>query len=90
VKTLRFCKEVNIDVKAIVVNMSYVLCPHCNNKIMLWGSAGIDDAIRSMYSVIELPFEPKVSEALEKGDFLIARRCEYISKCFEELLGKIL
>lgn len=66
-------KQTNIHILGIVENMSYFNCPHCNEKIDIFGSGGgkkESDAL-GIPLLGEIPIDPKLREHSDKGKPLV-------------------
>ena len=78
-KALKMAELMNIPVLGLIENMSYVACPHCGEKIAVFGESHIED-IAAKYNVpviAQLPIDQNLVPAADqgmleafKGDFL--------------------
>ncbi len=68
-KAINMAKMMNIEVLALVENMSYVLCEDCGKKIRVFGESHIDEIARKhgVDTVAYLPIEPKLAAACDSG-----------------------
>lgn len=67
-KALRMAKMMNIPVLGLVMNMSYLSCPHCNEKIYPFGRPDEDLAKKYDFPVVEqLPIDPKLATLCDRG-----------------------
>ena len=69
-KAVRMAAMMKIPIFGIVENMSYLTCPHCGEKIYLYGKSGIN-AVAEKYSLPvlgELPVDSKLTELMDKGE----------------------
>jgi ATP-binding protein involved in chromosome partitioning len=62
-------QRVNVPVLGIVENMSYFLCPHCNEKTYIFGSGGGRREAQNLGVPLlcEIPIEPRISQGGDKG-----------------------
>jgi len=69
-KAVKMANMMNIPVLALVENMSYVSCPHCDEKIYVFGESHIDTIAEKhgISHVAKLPIDPKLAAACDKGD----------------------
>ena len=68
-KAVNMAGAMNVPVLAFVENMSYVSCPHCGERINVFGDSKIDK-IAAEYGVkttVRLPLDPAVREAVDSG-----------------------
>ena len=87
VRAIVMAKEMNIPVIGIVENMSFVECPHCNEKIEVFGSSKVD-AIAEKYgikSIARLPLDKRISRLADEG-----RIFELVTADAFAALGKLL
>ncbi len=68
-KSLTFLQKLDVPLTGIVSNMDGLVCPHCDEKIELYGSDGIDKAAADFGAAIlaRLPMDPAFSRAQEEG-----------------------
>jgi Mrp family chromosome partitioning ATPase len=68
-KTIKMAKKMNIPILGIVENMSYALCPHCNEKLEMFGkSQGEKVAKESGIDFLSgLPWEAKLNAMADEG-----------------------
>ena len=67
-KAVRMAAMMNIPVLGIVMNMSYLECPHCGEKIYPFGQNDDDIAKKYGFPAIEhLPIDPKLATLCDKG-----------------------
>jgi len=69
-KSINFLNAVKIPVIGLVENMSGIICPHCNEKIDVFGSGGVSKAASDFGIPIlgTLPIEPDVAAKGDSGD----------------------
>ena len=79
-------KEMNINVLGIVENMSYVVCPKCDEKIYIYGNKDKEE-IEKQYSLpllARIPFDSEMTSLIDEG------KVEFINKDYvDELVYKI-
>jgi len=68
-KSLTFLQKLDVPLTGIISNMDGLICPHCDEKIELYGSAGIEKAAADFNAAIlaRLPMDPAFSKAQEGG-----------------------
>ena len=72
-KCVTFLKDLKVPVLGILENMSGMVCPHCGKEVELFQKGGGKKAAGEMGVPFlgEIPFEPKIVEAMDKGINLI-------------------
>jgi ATP-binding protein involved in chromosome partitioning len=94
-KAISFVKKLNIPVLGFVVNMSYLICPQCGEKIELFGSLNkVEDVSQKLDVDIlgYLPFNPKVSILADEGVAAISDENNFqqeFNKVIDKLLQKL-
>ncbi|MTI70875.1 MAG: Mrp/NBP35 family ATP-binding protein [Firmicutes bacterium] len=68
-KSINMSKKMNIPVLGIVENMSYTLCPKCNEKIELFGESKVDDVVNNLEVdlISKLPIDSKFTSLCDNG-----------------------
>ena len=61
-KSINFCRVVKLEIFGLIENMSGFVCPHCNEKIQLFGAGGGERTAKQMDVPFlgSVPFDPKV------------------------------
>ena len=75
IKCVTMAKMLNIKNIGLVENMSYFECPHCNEKVNIFGDSkgqNFADAMEVKY-LGDLPFKTEVSESADKYDTPIVK-----------------
>ncbi|WP_321429193.1 Mrp/NBP35 family ATP-binding protein [uncultured Methanolobus sp.] len=68
-KSIKFAEILKVPVIGIVENMAGIICPHCDEKIELFGKGGVEKAAADFNVPIlgELPMDPKIAEIEDSG-----------------------
>ncbi|HHX11412.1 MAG TPA: Mrp/NBP35 family ATP-binding protein [Clostridiales bacterium] len=68
-KAVKMAEMMNVPILGIVENMSYFLCPDCDNLHSIFGESHIEEIAKehSVPVFTKLPIDPKLSEACDKG-----------------------
>ncbi|WP_292463286.1 Mrp/NBP35 family ATP-binding protein [Methanolobus sp.] len=68
-KSLTFASMLKVPVIGIVENMSGMKCPHCNEKIDIYGTGGVEKAAADFNVPVlgELPIDPAVATMEDNG-----------------------
>ena len=95
-KALGMAEMMNVPVLGIIENMSYIRCPHCDERIPLFGS-DTADSMESPVSheqipvIAKLPIEPAMTAAFDRGlaEYLDPAIDRELTQLYESL-GQIL
>lgn len=82
-KAINMCKRLNVDVLGVIENMSYMQCPHCEDKIHVFESDDIQTFIREQ--AVELLAELPINGALTQKN----RLSEELKVTFDQIAEKI-
>lgn len=68
-KVINMAKEVDVDVLALVENMSYLTCPNCNTPINVFGESHLDEVAAQYHisTTAKIPISHKLAAACDKG-----------------------
>jgi ATP-binding protein involved in chromosome partitioning len=69
VKAIGMFNKLNVPIVGVVENMSFLLCPHCNEQIYLFGKGGgkrISDDFKIPF-IGEIPLHPQIAESSDLG-----------------------
>ena len=68
-KAVRMAEKMNIPILGIIENMSYLLCPHCNEKINVFGESHIEALCRKegLELLAKLPVNPENASYMDAG-----------------------
>jgi ATP-binding protein involved in chromosome partitioning len=69
VKAIGMFNKLNVPIVGVIENMSYLLCPHCNEQIYLFGKGGgkkISEDFGLAY-IGEVPLHPGIRESSDLG-----------------------
>ncbi len=68
-KSINMAKKLNVKVYGIVENMSYAICPHCNDRIKFHNDKNLESFIEenNVELLAELPMNSNLGELAEKG-----------------------
>ena len=90
-KTIRFSEKLNVPVIGIIENMSYLKCPKCGYKILLFGEGG-GKKLEEEFGIEllgQIPFEPEISKNADMGKPFFNSEGES-AKIFRDIVEKIL
>jgi len=82
----------NIPILGLVENMSGVVCPHCGERIDVFGTKGGENVAESMNISLlgKIPMDPRVSSTMDAGKpFIIAEPDTPAAKEFRKIVKKI-
>lgn len=69
-KAINMANKMNIHVLGLIENMSYVICPNCNEKFSIFGKSNIDEYAKEFKLPVlaKLPLNPINTELMDKGE----------------------
>ena len=69
-KAVKMAQMMHIPVLGFVENYSYLTCPDCGKRIQVFGHSRLKEEAEKLDLPVlaELPIDPKVAEALDRGD----------------------
>ncbi|VDL73020.1 unnamed protein product [Nippostrongylus brasiliensis] len=93
-KEISFCHKTKVPILGVVENMAKFICPHCNHSTILFpsttGGAGTMCDEGKLQLLSQLPLEPSLAQALDKGeDFFEKYPDSTMAKSFLELAKKV-
>lgn len=91
-KSINFCKTVKMEILGLVENMSGFKCPHCREKIELFGAGGGEKTACSMGLDLlgTIPFDPNVVSCGDSGvSYQEKFRDTEVSKAFADIAHHI-
>ena len=68
-KAVKMAEMMNIPVLGVIENYSYALCPHCGEKIELFGKSKTEEAAKefSLDVLDRIPIDPNLAALCDKG-----------------------
>jgi Mrp family chromosome partitioning ATPase len=92
-KSINFCRQVKIKMLGLVENMSGFICPHCQEKVSIFGSGGGVKIAKQMGVPLlgQIPVDPDMVKSGDMGRLgdLIAQEDKEVNRAYREILGKI-
>ncbi|NLG86088.1 MAG: Mrp/NBP35 family ATP-binding protein [Firmicutes bacterium] len=69
-KAIRMAEMLNVPILGVIENMSYLNCPHCGEKIELFGPSHVRAAAQAenLKFLGALPVDPRLAELGDKGE----------------------
>ena len=69
-KAIRMTEMLEVPILGVIENMSYLSCPHCGERIELFGPSRVADAAKSegLKFLGALPVDPAIAELGDKGE----------------------
>ena len=89
-KAYNMAKKMRVPVLGIVENMSYAKCPHCSEKIEVFGKSHIEDIAKTLdIEVLDrIPIDPVLAEACDKGEIENADK-DYLLQAVEYIIKEL-
>lgn len=86
-KTIKMARKMNIPILGLLENMSYAICPHCNEKLEIFGKPqGKDIAEETGIDYLgDLPWDAKLNTLVDSGKIE-----EYVSEEIDLIVEKII
>lgn len=93
-KSITFCRQVGVKILGVVENMSGFQCPHCSERIDLFGSGGGSKMAAQMNVPFlgEIPMDPKMVVYGDRGElsFLAQQdKNSELNQAYNKLIDKI-
>lgn len=68
-KSINMANKMNISIMGLVENMSYVVCPKCNEKIEIFGKSNIDEVADENGTIVlsKLPMRVEYAKMIDEG-----------------------
>ena len=68
-KAYNMAKMMNVPVLGLVENMSYYICPNCNEKINIFGESKIEETAAELGVPVlaKLPINPEINKLVDAG-----------------------
>lgn len=92
-KSINFCRAVKMDIFGLIENMSGLNCPHCGEKIDLFGTGGGERTAQQsgIRFLGRIPFDPNVVACGDSGAcYLEAHNSTEVSKAFVSVAEAIM
>lgn len=91
-KAVRMASMMNIPLVGLVMNMAYMVCPHCNEKVYPFGEGKVE-ALANHFGIPfvgELPIDPSLAEACDLGKIedLPLNYLDEIYDCIDRIKAK--
>jgi ATPases involved in chromosome partitioning len=85
-KAVKMAQKMNIPILGIVENMSYVECPDCGKKIMIYGESHIEEVAKEYGIDVlgKLPIDPVVAQSCDAGE-IESIDCPFLAKAYEKI-----
>ena len=68
-KAVKMAEMMNIPILGIVENMSYYTCPHCGEKIRIFGKSSVENTAKKygIKNSAQIPVDPEIADCADKG-----------------------
>lgn len=68
-KSINMAKMMNIKVLGVAMNMAYIKCPNCDEKITVFGNGKYKEEVakHGLDVLFELPIDPKLASLVDQG-----------------------
>jgi len=93
-KSINFCRQVDMKIIGLVENMSGFVCPHCGERVSIFGSGGGARTAATMDIALlgEIPLAAEMVDLGDKGklDELMEKSGLEINKAYDQVLEGII
>ncbi|AIF69281.1 ATPase [Palaeococcus pacificus DY20341] len=91
-KAVNMMKQMGVPYIAVVENMSYLICPHCGNKIDLFGEGGGEKLAQKegVDFLGKVPIDVKAREASDNGIPIVLYDDTAAAKAFMKIVEKLI
>ena len=89
-KACKMAEMMNVNIIGVVENMAYVECPHCNEKIYMYGESKTKEMVKpfSLDVLASLPINPALTQLVNEGR-IEDYNGNYLDDLVERIVGKI-
>lgn len=89
-KSINMARQMNVPIAGIVENMSYLICPHCSERIDMFENSDIEKVAKNLKVKFlgKLPFDPNANRLADKGrveDYINTETQEFTRLVREEI-----
>ena len=91
-KAVSFARKMDTPIIGIVENMSGIVCPHCGERIEVFGTGGGENISVEMGVPLlgSIPLDPRISTAMDAGTpFIAAQPDSPAARAFQAIVEKI-
>jgi len=89
-KSINFCRQVNMKILGLVENMSGFVCPHCGEKLPIFGMGGGERVAKDMDIPLlgQIPINPLMVERSDRGELnqMLKDKDSDINKAYEGIV----
>lgn len=89
-KAINMARQLNIPIAGLVENMSYMMCPHCSERIEMFEDSNVENAAKELKVNFlgKLPFDPKVNRLSDEGN-IESYRSEEVAQLVSETRNQV-
>ncbi len=75
-KAVHMAEKMDVKIIGIIENMSYVICPHCSQKVELFGQKRSQNLAEQLglTMLAQLPIDPQLAQSCDEGQIEEAKR----------------
>ncbi len=92
-KSINFCRQVNMNILGVVENMSGLKCPHCGERVSIFGEGGGKKMAGAMDVpfIGEIPIDPEVVRLADEKqlEHILERKESDVYKAYTTIIEKI-
>ncbi len=85
-KAYNMARQMNIPVLGVIENYSYMLCPHCGEKIPVFGESQLKEVAKELQLLVggQIPIDPNLTRLSDEGRFSKAEN-PYLESAYRAL-----
>ena len=90
-KGLNMFKKVNVPIIGIIENMSFFLCPNCNERHEIFGNGGAKETANNLKETFlgEIPLYTEIRIKSDNGEPIIEKNNDQINKYFFKITDEV-
>ena len=93
-KSINFCRQVDMKILGVVENMSGFACPHCGEKVNIFGKGGAAKMASQMKVPMleEIPIDPEIVSMIDENGLqaLLDNPETELKAAYDELISRII
>lgn len=84
-KAVNMAKMMSVDVLGVIENYSYLLCPHCGERISVFGESHIKEISeeKNIDLLGQLPMNPEIAKLMDQGKIENIENTDQLNKVLD-------
>lgn len=92
-KSINFCRQVKMKILGLVENMSGFVCPHCGEKLPIFGTGGGERTAKDMGIPLvgQIPINPLMVELSDRGELslMLKDKDSDVNRAYGEIVDRL-